>query len=107
MLELFLEEVVLQVAAVVVTGAVILIAVGINRFNKVIGNWLGIDIAEWEVYHVAKALLKRKGDHDELFTEILQEVSYRLEENWGIKIGKDDLYDLIANTLEDLKKEEG
>ena len=107
MMELFLEEIILQVAAVIVTLAVVSIAMGLNKINKIVGSWFGIDIAEWEVYQVAKALLRQKGDHEELLTEILQVASYRLETNWGIKIKKDDLYDLIINTLEDLKKEEG
>lgn len=104
MLEIVLQELVSQIIPVVVTAAVVVITLAINKVSKTIGSWFDLDIAEWEIYNVAKVLYNQKDEHEDIFTEILGIVETRLAER-GIKISNDELYDIISNALQDLKTE--
>lgn len=104
MLEMFLSEVAVQVTTLIVIGLVAVITVVIKRALDWWKAVTGIEIAEWEAYHTAKSLLSLKGDYEELFTEILQKVEYKLDRR-GIKIDSEELYDLISSTLADIKDE--
>ena len=105
MLETLLEAVVPHLLQVVVIVAVIVLTVALRQAAKVLSEWLGLDIAEWEVWHVAERLIDTKEEHSEAYQHTLEIVSDRLAKR-GIKVEEAELGDIIKNALKELKQQE-
>lgn len=108
-LNLILGEVASYVATIFIVILIAVITYSINRvwkWIKPVLKLLGIELVEVEVYHVAKRVRKYKQGYYDVYSEVLDIVSNRLEEV-GIKVSSDELSDIIKNTLDDLVEEEG
>lgn len=103
--EIFFSEIIGYAVSIIIALAIIFFTFGFNQIRKVIKEYFGLDLAEAEVYHVARRALKLTSDHNEIVEYTLNIVSERLKEK-NIKISKEELQDIIENTLEDLKEEE-
>lgn len=98
-------DVLVKLLAAVALGVVVYGAnIGIKFLNRRLSD-LGIDIAEWEVWTVAKSVLRAKGEHEGIVEEVLGIVADRLSRFHKIEVEEDELMDMIRNALEDLKKE--
>ena len=102
--EIIISETVGYIIAFIVALAIIIITIGINRIKGLLNDYFGLDLAEAEVYHVARRALKFSKNHDEAVSYVLSIVSDRLKEK-NIKISQEELTDIIENTIEDLKED--
>ena len=103
LVDLLLNELAAQVVAFIIVVSVVTITFLFNQLKKQLEIWFGIDVAEWEVYNVARRVLNYTKEHEKVAAEVYSIVSERLEKK-NIPISKDELADIIENTLEDLQE---
>lgn len=100
--ELIVSELIAYAVAVIVVLMVVLVTFLANKIVGILQNW-GVDVIEFEVYHVARKMLRTKRAHEEIIQLVLNEVEDRLQDR-KIKYSTKEVLDVIENTLEDLEE---
>lgn len=105
MMEMLIEGLTTHLIEIIVLVLVTLITLAINRALKVINELFSLEIAEFEIYQVARNIYDIYDENEELdilFSDILETVNARLDKK-GVKINQDELTEIIDNVMKDLK----